>query len=300
MTSPQPGIFAEGTSTHRVQKYDIASSADAEHIRAALSGLAATIESQSDRGAEIVVGFGADLAQRLTVETPADFRSFETIGQGVRSAPATQHDLIIWVHGNGPGDVFDASLAARRTLADIGEIVSDVSAFVYHDSRDLTGFIDGTENPAAEEGCEIAVVDEGLPGAGGSILLVQRWVHDLDTFHALDVPDQERVIGRTKPDSVELDEAVLPDDAHITRVVMEDDDGEEIEIYRRSVPFGNSTEAGLMFLGFTDELAKIDNMLREMYGVSDGVHDRVIDFSQARSSGYYFAPSKETLHRLNK
>lgn len=300
MKTPQAGIFAEASTTHRVQEYDIVLSADPPAIRAALGDLAAAIADQHfDHDVEIVVGFGAALATRLTVDAPTGFRSFETVGRGSRTAPATQHDLFVWTHGQGRDDVFDASLAARRALAGTGHIVNDTSAFVYHDNRDLTGFIDGTENPSAAEGRDIAVVSEDRPGGGGSIVLAQRWVHDLDAFHSLSVADQEGVIGRTKPDSVELDEDIRPADAHIARVVMEDDEGDEIEIYRRSVPFCDSTESGLMFLGFSDELHKIDNMLQQMFGGSDGVHDRITDFSRAHSSSYYFAPGREILHDLS-
>lgn len=299
MATPQPGIFLEGNTAHRVHEYKISPSAEPPAIHAAVTNLGATITEQASGDAvQIVLGFGADLAEQLNLDTPTDFRSFESIGEGARTAPSTQHDLFVWFHGQGLDDIFDAALAARRAISGVAELASDTSAFVYHDSRDLTGFIDGTENPSADEGRDIAVVGEGLPGRGGSILLAQRWVHDLDAFHALSMAAQERVIGRTKSDSVELSEKELPDDAHISRVVMEDDRGDEIEIYRRSVPFAENTEAGLMFLGFSNELQKIDGMLHEMFGGADGTHDRLTDFSRAHSSSYYFVPCCETLHAL--
>ncbi|MCP3988364.1 MAG: Dyp-type peroxidase [Actinomycetia bacterium] len=300
MSIPQSGIFVEGTTAHRIQEYDVAAEADAPTIQHGLAEALATItDSEADQG-HIVVGFGHTLAERLDLETPIGFRSFRTLGNEPRTARATQHDLSVWIHGHDQGDVFDSALALRRTLTRVGEIVGDTTAFVYHDNRDLTGFIDGTENPTADEGRQLAVINQGQPGEGGSVLLVQRWVHDLDTFHALPVSEQERIIGRTKADSVELAENELPADAHIARVVMEDGQGNEIEIYRRSVPYGDSTESGLMFLGFTDELDKIDNMLKNMFDNSDGPHDRLIEFSTAQSSSYYFTPSQDILTNLTR
>lgn len=111
------------------------------------------------------------------------------------------------------------------------------------------------------------------------------------------IAEQERVIGRTKPDSVELTEHELPENAHISRVAM-DDDGNEVAIYRRSVPWGDSTESGLMFVGFTDELTKLDDMLHAMFGTIDGIYDHLIEYSRARTSSYYFAPDEETLSAL--
>ncbi len=309
MATPQAGIFVEGTSNHWFQEYDISRSADTTAIKAALLDAARGAAEKSGQpgsgqreGVQIVVGLGASLANQLGLELPSDFRPYESIGSGAKAALSTPHDLFVWIHGNDQGLIFDAALKARRALTQVGAIVADVPAFVYLDNRDLTGFIDGTENPEAEEGRQLAVVGDDLSGAGGSTVLVQRWVHDLDGFHALDVVEQERIIGRTKPDSVELAEDVLPENSHVARVVMEDDAGEEIEIYRRSVPWGDSTEAGLMFVAFTDERAKIDNMVRSMFGLAadegtdgDGIHDRLTDFSAVRTSSYFFAPSQEAL-----
>jgi putative iron-dependent peroxidase len=298
MPRPQPGIFVEGTTAHWFQEYDIARAAGAGAIVAALATIVDGSAAGGPDDRQSVIGFGADLAHRLGLVVPEDFRSFETIGAGGRTAPATQHDLFVWFHGQARADIFDAALGARRAITEVGAIVADVAAFVYHDSRDLTGFIDGTENPSADEGRDLAVVAEGRPGSGGSVVLLQRWVHDLDRFHALAIAEQERVFGRTKPDSVELTEHELPENAHISRVAMDDDDGNEVEIYRRSVPWGDSTESGLVFVGFTDELTKIDDMLHAMYGTVDGIHDHLIEYSRARTSSYYFAPDEETLSAL--
>ena len=304
MATPQTGIFVEDSSNHWFQEYDISRTADASAVITAIRSAAALGSSSHEDGVEIVVAIGSNLARQIGIETASDFRPFETIGSGSRVAMATPHDLVLWIHGNEQGAIYDAALHARRTLTEVGAIVGDVPAFVYRDNRDLTGFIDGTENPDVDGAQSLAVVADGQPGEGGSTMLMQRWVHKLDAFHALDVTEQERVIGRTKPDSIELEGDALPDTAHIARVVMEDDAGDEVEIYRRSVPWGDSTEAGLMFIGFTDELDKIDKMVRAMFGPLEGeradVYDHLTDFSSVRTSNYFFAPSQEALAGLGQ
>lgn len=295
MANPQHGIFAEGTPQHWFLAFDLSGPAPA--------GLAADLASLREQAAganpndtvQVVVGFGPDAAAALGIEVADSFGAVGVIGTPERAPVVDQHDVFVWLHGSSHDRTFETALAAARCF---GPPVVDVAAAVYRDSRDLTGFIDGTENPAAAEARDLAVVADGRAGAGGSILLAQRWVHDLDTFHALDLAEQEAVIGRTKDDSVELDP--VPANAHIDRVVMEDDSGDEIEIYRRSVPYGTPTEAGLYFVAFTDHQPKIDDMLHAMFGSSgDGEHDRLTDFSRAVSTGYYWVPSAEALAAIS-
>ena len=171
------------------------------------------------------------------------------------------------------------------------------AAFVYKDSRDLTGFVDGSANPPSEEAAEVALVPGGTPGAGGSFVLAQRWIHDLGAFHALSVQEQERVFGRTKPDSIEMDDDTKPANAHIARVEI-DIDGEEAEIFRRSTPFGTLAEHGLYFLAFSAELRRFELMLHNMFGLGDGPRDRLTDFSRPESGSFFFAPSVDALNEL--
>jgi putative iron-dependent peroxidase len=175
-----------------------------------------------------------------------------------------------------------------------------VPGFVHRDSRDLTGFIDGTANPMLLEAPAAALVPDDQRGAGGSHVIAIRWVHDLVAFDALPVADQERVFGRTKPDSVEFTGDALPTTAHIARVQIDDEAGGEIPIYRRSVPYGTVAEHGLQFLAFSADRARFDRMLARMFGTTgDGLHDRLLDFTRPVSGAYYFAPSLSTLARLS-
>jgi putative iron-dependent peroxidase len=252
-------------------------------------------------GSNIVVGFGAAVWQRLSASPPEGLAPFSAIdGVHGHRAPSTQHDLWVWIHGTGTDVVLDTALAVAGALAPVATLADETECFVYHDSRDLTGFVDGTENPGTSDAADVALIADGEPGAGGSHVIAQRWVHDLDSFNELDVDAQQAVIGRTKPDSVALPRAVRPVDAHIMRAELLDDAGDERQIYRRSVPCGNVGERGLYFLGFSCDRDRFDGMLARMFGTSgDGIHDHLLDFSQAVTGSYYFAPSLDDLDAIS-
>ncbi len=299
MATSQAGIFALGTRTHHHLEYDIRDDQDTPAIAAALAGLGEP--HVTGGGSNIVIGFGADLWRRLSDSVPSDLGVFEPIeGLHGHRAPSTQHDVWVWVHGTGIDGVLDAATAITAQLAPVAELADETKCFVYHDSRDLTGFIDGTENPGPGDAVGVALIADGLPGAGGSHVIAQRWVHDLDSFAELDVEAQEHVFGRTKLDSVALPRETRPADAHIARAELLDDAGDEREIYRRSVPFGNVGERGLYFLGFSCERERFDGMLSRMFGTSgDGIHDQLLEFTRAVTGSYYFAPSLEDLAAIN-
>jgi putative iron-dependent peroxidase len=180
----------------------------------------------------------------------------------------------------------------------VANVASEQAGFSYRGSRDITGFIDGTANPPTLEAPDVALVPPGQPGEGGSFVLVQRWVHDLRAFDQLPVKEQERVIGRTKADSVELSDETKPTTAHIARVTVEVD-GAELEILRRSVPYGSVAEHGLYFVAFSADPLRFERMLSRMFGTSgDGIRDRLTDFSRAVSGSLYFAPSQNALREL--
>jgi putative iron-dependent peroxidase len=298
MATPQPGIFAQGTRSHYHLEFDLRPGVDLT----ALAGCVARLREPhvTVGGANLVVGFGPTVWRALAPDdAPDDLGAFSAIQSAVegdgRRAPATQHDAWVWLHGTGPDVLLDMARLVTVALGPELELAAEQPCFVYRDSRDLTGFVDGTENPPVEEASGVAVIDDG-PGAGGSHVITMRWVHDLAAFDRLDVPDQEAVIGRTKPDSVELDDK--PATAHISRVVIEED-GEELEIYRRSAPYGRVGEHGLYFVAFSAERSRFDKMLARMFGTTgDGLHDHLTDFSTPVSGSYYFAPSLQALAGL--
>jgi putative iron-dependent peroxidase len=194
--------------------------------------------------------------------------------------------------------VFDVADQVVGALAEVADVALDQPAFVYRDSRDLTGFIDGTANPFLDHAPEVALVPDGEPGAGGTFALTMRWVHDLAAFHARPLAEQEQVFGRTKSDSIELDAHTKPADAHIARVEIEATDGEELELYRRSAAFGTPTEKGLVFVAFAADLGRCDLMLRRMFGEGDdGLVDRLLTFSTPTTGSFWFCPSLDDLER---
>jgi porphyrinogen peroxidase len=292
LARPQPGIFAQGTRSHYHLEFDLRPGATDDAVVGALHGLREPPVTAG--GSNIVVGFGADLWRRLHPDdAPAELAPFVAIEGDGRGAPATQHDLWVWTHGTGEDVELDVARAVAAGLAPVATLAAEQPCFVYLDSRDLTGFIDGTENPPVEEAFEVALVPDGERGAGGAFVLAQKWVHDLDRFHAQAREEQENTIGRTKPDSVELDDK--PPTAHIARVVIEED-GEELELYRRSTPYGRVGELGLYFVAFSADPSRFTKMLRRMFGVGgDGVHDHLTDFTRPVSGAFYFAPSLDAL-----
>jgi putative iron-dependent peroxidase len=294
----QPGIFAQGTRAHYQLEFDVGPSASVQEIRAALARLHEPAVTAG--GLNLVVGFGADLMRRLAPDAaPSSLAPFAAIEGRSVSVPATQHDIWIWLHGTGPDIALDAARAVTVALAPVAVLALEQPGFVYRDSRDLTGFIDGTENPPVAEAHGVAVIPDGEVGAGGCFVIAMRWVHDLTAFHALAERDQEGVIGRTRLDSVELDDDVKPVTAHIARVVVEDGNGEELEIFRRSVPYGTVSELGLYFLAFSADIDRFRIMLGRMFGTSeDGLSDALTTFTRPVTASFYFAPSVQVLAEI--
>ena len=290
MRLPQFGIFAQGTVAHEFIEFDVR--ADVDKARA--GRLITQLEQPpvSAGGVNLVLAFGPDLWRRLAPdEAPASLGPFrEVAGRDGRRAPATQHDVFVWISGSTRDVVFEQSRAAVAAIADVATIATEQAGFVHRDSRDLLGFIDGTKNPPVLEAPLAALVPPGEPGAGGSHVLVMRWIHDLAGFEALPLAEQERVFGRTKSDSVEFSDEEKPDTAHIARVEIEDEHGDELQIYRRSVPYARLAEHGLLFLAFAADPTIFRRMLERMFGLADGRRDRLTDFSRPVTGALYFAP----------
>lgn len=301
MIVPQFGIFAQGTIAHSFIEFDLRPDVDMDLVAGALGRL--RLPAVSAGGVNLVVAFGSDLWRALAPDqVPAGLGPFQPVAAlGGHRAPASQHDLWLWINGSSRDVVFEHSRAAAAALAGVGVVSAEQNAFVHRDSRDLTGFIDGSANPPMMEAPMAALVPDDLPGAGGSHVLAMRWIHDLAAFEALADEEQERVFGRSKPTSIEFEGDALPVNAHIARVQIEDAQGTELPIWRRSVPYGTLAEHGLYFLAFSAERERFDRMLARMYGLGgDGRHDRLMDFSRAVSGAFYFAPSLSLLSALSR
>jgi porphyrinogen peroxidase len=299
VTVPQFGIFAQGTNAHVFLEWDLRPDVDLRVAAEVLGRLRSPRVSAG--GINLVLAFGPDLWRSIAPDEPPDgLRAFERVGvPGGHHVPATQHDLWLWINGSSQDVVFEHARAAASAIETVAELASEQAAFVHRNSLDLTGFIDGTANPTLLEAPDAALIPDGAPGAGGSHVLVTRWIHDLDAFDALSIGDQERVFGRTKLESRELEGDAKPPDAHIARVEIADDAGNELPIYRRSVPYGTVAEHGLYFVAFGADRERFDRMLGRMFGTdADGVHDRLTEFSRPVSGAYYYAPPMNVIADL--
>ena len=247
------------------------------------------------------VAFGPELWAKLYPQSPEGFKQLNPI-QGAFEMPAVPADVLIHIASQRSDICFTLSQAFFDDIQDKVEVLDERVCFRYFDGRDLTGFIDGTENPQfPDDRAETALLgtDAGI-FKDGSFIFAQRYVHDLEKWKRLKVDAQESVMGRSKLESIEMDDDVKPENAHIARVVIEDDEGEEMEILRHSLPYGDGKgEQGLFFIAYTKNLAIIDDMLEHMFGTTgDGIHDRLLHFVTAVDGAYFFAPSEELLEEV--
>ena len=298
--TPQRAIFDESARYHRFLEYRVAADGpglEPVRVAGAVGAALHAARSRVDRPARIVVAFGRRLWSALAPgAVPGDLLDFETIrGVDGHVAPATQCDLWFWLQGVGEDENVARTLALHAALGNDFELALEQPGFTYFESRDLIDFEDGTANPADDDArTEAAVVPDG-PGAGGSIVLVQRWVHDLARFTALDVAAQEAVIGRTRAESIELEGDALAPDSHVARTDVTKD-GVAMKVYRRSAPYATIVRHGLYFLAFARARERLQVQLERMFGVSgDGLHDRLIEFSRADTGSYLYAPGEQAL-----
>ena len=211
--------------------------------------------------------------------------------------PATQSDLWLWIAGASYDGVFDLGREAIAKLGGMATMDRHLNGWSYKHSRDLTGFEDGTKNPSLMIAPGLATIPDGAPGAGGSVLLFQQWQHKAKDWEALPVATQENVIGRTKPDSIELAEDVMPPDSHVQRTTVEIE-GEEQKIFRRNTSYGDVLTFGTVFVGFSADQSRMDRMLRRMSGAEDGMRDALTRYSTPLTGSYYFVPSLADLQRF--
>ena len=242
-------------------------------------------------GVNLVAGFRPELWRAVAPDDAPAIEGFnrELTGPDGYTMPATQHDAVLWLSGSAYDVVFDVARGAIGELAEVASVAEETSSWPYRHDRDLTGFIDGTENPSLIEAPDVAVIPEGSPGAGGTILLLQKWSHDAVAWGSLPVSRQEQVIGRTKLDSVELDDR--PPESHVGRT-----DQERFgDIFRRNMPYGTVTQHGTMFVGFTADQRRLASMLESMAGMTDGTRDALTYYTRPVTGAYYFVPSIDAL-----
>ena len=290
MTTAQGGIFALGTASHAYLEFDAADGVAGEELVRAVASLREPRTTMG--GVNLVAGYRPDLWRRVVPsDVPTDLTGFDhdLVGPDGYRMPATQHDAVLWLSGSAYDVVFDVARGAIAELAPLASVAEETSSWPYRHDRDLTGFIDGTENPTLIEAPEIALIPEGEPGGGGTILLLQKWVHDAPAWESLSEAAQEQVMGRTKPDSIELDPR--PDDSHVAKN-DQDDFG---HIFRRNMPYGTVTDHGTMFVGFCSTQRPLEAMLESMAGLDDGKRDALTAYTHPITGAYYFIPSTDAL-----
>ncbi len=254
-----------------------------------------------------VVGIGSAAWDRIVAPTPPNTRPrhlhpFQAIDAGTRIAPSTPGDLLFHIRATRFDLCFELAATILRRLGRSVSSADEVHGFRYFEARDLLGFVDGTENPVGAAMAEAAIVgDEDPDYSGGSYVIVQKYLHDLDAWNALSVEEQELVIGRTKLEDIELDDAVKPSNAHNALNVIEVD-GEEVDILRDNMPFGTAAagEFGTYFIGYARDPGITEQMLQNMFvGNPEGNYDRILDFSTATTGSLYFVPSLPLLESLS-
>jgi putative iron-dependent peroxidase len=290
LTLPQGGIFALGTASHSYLEMELILGAPGLDLVRCVAGLREPRTTMG--GVNLVAGFRPELwSEAAPGQIPLEVRGFDAdvVGAGGYTMPATQHDAVLWLSGSAYDVVFDTARDAIAEMTPFATVAEETSSWPYRHDRDLTGFVDGTENPTLIEAPDSAVIPAGAPGAGGSVLLLQKWIHDAAAWEALPDDRQEQVIGRTKDDSVELDPR--PDDSHVARTDQETFG----RVFRRNMPFGTVTDHGTMFVGFSADQHRLASMLESMAGIPDGVRDALTFYTRPLTGAYYFVPSTQAL-----
>jgi putative iron-dependent peroxidase len=277
-------------------------------IRSFCGDLAALLRAVGFRDIEAnlscVMGFGSDAWDELFgPPRPKELHVFREIRAGDRHAVSTPGDLIFHIRAKRMDLCFEL---ASQIMARIGDAVApadEVHGFRYFDDRDLIGFVDGTENPKGESAAEAVLIgEEDAAFAGGSYVIVQKYLHDLDAWNALSTEAQESIIGRKKLSDIELDDSVKPTSAHnaLTTIV---EDGKEIKILRDNMPFGRASrgEFGTYFIGYSRSPRTIEQMIENMFlGRPPGNYDRLLDFSRAVTGNLFFAPPAAFLEAVGE
>src|SRR5579862_3776935 len=268
-----------------------------------LSGLVRAVEFRdAEAGLTCVAGFGADAWDKLFGSPrPAKLHPFPEIRSGSRHAVSTPGDMLFHIRAKRPDLCFELATQIMDNIGDVVSVADEVHGFRYFDDRDVLGFVDGTENPRGEVARQAAIVgDEDPAFAGGSYVIVQKYLHDMKAWNALPVEMQERIIGRRKLSDVELSDADKPAFAHNALTNIEEN-GRQLQILRDNMPFGRPGhgEFGTYFIGYSRTPRITETMLENMFvGRPAGNYDRLLDFSRAVTGSLFFVPSATFLDNI--
>jgi len=271
-------------------------------LLADVSGLQRSVGFRIPGGAlQVVAAIGSDAWDRLFAgPRPSELHPFVELAGDLHRAPATAGDLLFHIRSNRMDLCFEYATQVMARLGGAVQVVDEVQGFRYFDERDLLGFVDGTESPQGSASVAAAIVDSGADPefAGGSYVIVQKYLHDMTSWNTLSVEEQERVIGRTKLADIELPDDVKPVDSHVALNTVTGPDGDELAIVRANMPFGNvgKGEFGTYYIAYAATPTITELMLTNMFiGRPPGNTDRILDFSTAVTGTLFFAPSAEFL-----
>ncbi|WP_035803177.1 Dyp-type peroxidase [Kitasatospora mediocidica] len=247
-----------------------------------------------------VLGVGSEAWDRLFGgPRPAELHPFRELAGARHTAPATPGDLLLHLRATRLDACFELATQLMKRLRGAVEVADEVQGFKFFEERDLLGFVDGTENPeGAEAGAAVLVEGEDPAFAGGSYVIVQKYLHDMASWDALPVEAQEHAVGRTKLSDIELADGVKPPDSHVALTSLESADGTERQIVRMNMPFGSPgrAEFGTYFIGYCRTPRVTEEMLENMFlGRPPGTHDRLLDFSTAVTGSLFFVPPADFL-----
>jgi putative iron-dependent peroxidase len=278
----------------------------ADTVRRLCGDLAALVRAVGFRDLDgylaCVTGFGAAAWERLAgPPRPAGLHPFREIHAGGRHAVSTPGDVLFHIRASRMDLCFELATQIMKRLGGAVTVADEVHGFQHFDDRDIIGFVDGTENPVGSAAVDAAIIGGEEPAfAGGSYVIVQKYLHDMAAWNALTAEQQEKIIGRTKLDDIELDDAVKPAYAHNALTTITED-GEEVKILRDNMPFGSvgSGEYGTYFIGYARTPARTELMLQNMFvGRPPGNYDRLLDVSRAVTGNLFFVPSVPLLESL--
>jgi porphyrinogen peroxidase len=278
----------------------------ADTVRSWCGDIAALVRAVGTRAPSAnlscVCGFGSDAWDLLFGSPrPASLHPFREFGSGERRAIATPGDILLHIRADHMDLCFELASQLLDKLGDAVAVVDEVHGFRYFDLRGIVGFVDGAENPSGKSAISYTIVDdEDLDFAGGSYVIVQKYLHEMAAWNALTVEQQELIIGRKKLSDVELDEAVKPSCSHSSLTTIEEN-GQEVKILRHNMAFGRpgANEFGTYFIGYARSPGPIEQMLENMFvGRPPGNYDRLLDYSRALTGGLFFIPSADLLDAL--
>ena len=266
-----------------------------------LTGFAGLFKSVNFRYTEgelyTVVGIGASMWPRLTsAPLPYQLKEFEAI-DAAHNAPATPGDILLHFRANNYDLCHEMARQVLDQLGAAAAVIDETQGFKYLDQRDLLGFVDGTANPLAEEALDTVLLGDNADYPRGSYVTVQKYIHDLSKWNELSTEEQEKVIGRTKADDIELDDETKPANSHVALNDLEED------IYRENMVFGSfaAGEMGTYFIGYAKDPENVMERLRNMFiGKPEGNYDRILDFSTALTGTNFFVPSAELMKNFDE